>query len=433
MEPVYDVAIVGAGPAGATCAWYLAKRGVRVALLEKRAFPRDKVCGDAICSRALLHLERMGVLREILVNDEGHPAAIGGMVSPAGVSYIGSSIEDLGGPAVIAIKRIYLDARIAAAAAAAGVDLIERYAVSETVFDARSGAWTVTPESGSAAVRARVLVLADGALSRVARRLGLVESPPDAVCSRTYTRASSTNFDADGVVYYPREILPGYCALFREARGELNFALYLIPGGACSIRDIRPLHDRIIREHPFVSRALGPRPEMDPMKAAPLRLGGIAKSWGDHLLVLGDAAGQIDPLTGEGIQYAMDAAEIAAETLAAAFAKGDLSANSLKRYHDGWQAAFGRDFIWSTRFARFYVRHPAFLDAAAATLRRQGDGYLARWAEIMTGVKPKRDFLRPGMLLPVLREFVSGDWRCSGPTESMLVGNGDKLEGPRLN
>src|SRR3984957_19958662 len=120
MSARYDIAIVGAGPAGATCAWYLARQGLRVLLLEKKAFPRDKLCGDAICSRALMHLERMGVVRQILENDEGHPAAIGGMVSPSGVRYVGSSIEHLNGPAVIAIKRIFLDVRIARAAQAAG-------------------------------------------------------------------------------------------------------------------------------------------------------------------------------------------------------------------------------------------------------------------------------------------------------------------------
>src|SRR3954453_2443918 len=104
----YDVAIVGAGPAGATCAWYLSKHGLRVLLLEKKAFPRDKLCGDAVCTRALFHLRRMGVLQTILDNHEGRPAAIGGLTSPKGVSYVGSSVEHLDGPPVIAIKRIFL-------------------------------------------------------------------------------------------------------------------------------------------------------------------------------------------------------------------------------------------------------------------------------------------------------------------------------------
>jgi menaquinone-9 beta-reductase len=406
----YDVAIVGAGPAGATCAWYLARNGIRTLLLEKRTFPRDKLCGDAVASRALVHLERMGVLQQILDNNEGHPAVIGGMVSPSGVTYIGSSIEFLRGPAVIAIKRIALDVRIARAAAAAGAELVERYAVADARFDTDRGEWSIEPDGGGPTYRARVLVAADGALSRLGRQLGLVDGPPDAVCSRTYMRGRTTDFAYDGVIMYPPAILPGYCALFREARDEVNFAVYLFPGGACSMRDLRPLHDRLLRYDPHVRKMVGPHAEMDAMKGAPLRLGGIAKSYGDHLIILGDAAGQIDPLTGEGIQYAMDAAEIAAGTLAEAFAERDLGARSLKRYHDRWQRAFGHDFVWSARFARFYLRYPSFLDAAAATLQRLGDPYLAKWAEIMTGARPKRAFLAPRMLLPVLGDLWRRKW-----------------------
>lgn len=406
MTDRYDVAIVGAGPAGATCAWYLARQGIRVLLLEKRAFPRDKLCGDAICSRALMHLERMGVLRQILDNDEGHPADAGGMISPRGIGYVGRSAEILDGAAVVAIKRIFLDVRIARAAEAAGAILVERYPVADAHFDPALGEWTILRDGGGSSYRARALVVADGALSRFGRRLGLVDGPPDAVCSRTYMRAKTTAFEADGMVFYPRRLLPGYCALFREARDELNFAMYIIPGGECTLRDLRPLHDELLRSDPHLRNAVGPHPEMDEMKAAPLRLGGIAKSYREHLLILGDAAGQIDPLTGEGIQYAMDAAEIAAETLGEALTANDLGEASLKRYDDRWRHSFGRDFRWSERFARFYLRHPDFLDAGAATLRRLGDPYLARWGQIMTGAKPKRDFLKPSMLLPVVREWI---------------------------
>jgi flavin-dependent dehydrogenase len=118
--------------------------------------------------------------------------------------------------------------------------------------------------------------------------------------------------------------------------------------------------------------------------------------------VLGDAAGQIDPLTGEGIQYAMDAAEIAADTLIACLAKGDLGARRLQRYHDAWYRAFGADFAWSARIAALYSRYPALLDTGARALRQHGAPLLAKWAEVMTGAKPKTHFLRPGMVMPMI-------------------------------
>lgn len=87
----FDAAIVGAGPSGSACAFYLARAGARVALLEKEKFPRDKYCGDAVCTPAIRVLEDMGVLKELKDNDEAKFADEGGFVSPAGLTYIGKS------------------------------------------------------------------------------------------------------------------------------------------------------------------------------------------------------------------------------------------------------------------------------------------------------------------------------------------------------
>jgi geranylgeranyl reductase family protein len=412
-QKIYDVCIVGAGPAGATCAYYLARQGHDVVMLERKRFPRDKICGDAVCAQAQVHLQRMGVLQDIIDNNEGHFAAVGGMVSPRGISYIASSVEHLKSSQVIAIKRMFLDVRIAYAARDARAELIEDYAVAAASFDAAAGLWTVTPEGGGPILQARALVAADGALSRLARRLGYVDTPPEAVCSRAYVRARTTNFEADGVVYYPKTLLPGYCAIFREARDELNFCVYVIPGGKTKVNDLRAIHHQILQHDPHVSRAIGPHAEIDEMKGAPLRLGGIARSFGDHFLIIGDAAGHIDPLTGEGIQFGMDAAEYAADTLHAALAAGDLRAPALKPYQDRWMQAFGRDFAWSAAIARFYGRFPAFLDAGALTLNRLGPPFLAEWAQIMTGAKPKTDFLKPAIWLPIMRDLLSLPMRAA--------------------
>lgn len=85
----YDVAIVGAGPSGSTAAFYAAQSGARVALLDKEKFPRDKFCGDAVCTPAIRILEDMGVLQELRDNNEAKFADNGGFVSPSGLSYIG--------------------------------------------------------------------------------------------------------------------------------------------------------------------------------------------------------------------------------------------------------------------------------------------------------------------------------------------------------
>jgi flavin-dependent dehydrogenase len=382
-----------------------------VLLLEREQFPRDKLCGDAVCSRAQVHLKRMGVLQEILAEGKGQWACMGGFVSPSGISYIGQSQTETGEALVIAIKRIVLDEKIARAAARVGANLVENYPVAGSNFDPNRGLWTVRSRvADQPTYQARAIVAADGANSPLARSLGLVTTAAEAVCSRAYVTAATTAFDADGVVYYPRVLLPGYCALFREAGGDLNYCCYLIPGGRCVPADLRRLHEHIARHDPGVSRALGPNARMEHMRGAGLRLGGIPRSYADHLLIVGDAAGHIDPLTGEGIQYGMDAAEIAATTLLEGLAAGNLRGSFLKRYQDRWMQSFGKDFAWSRRMSWFCGKFPVFLDAWAEATRLKGAPFLEEWATVMTGARPKSGFFRPRLALPIFRQVIRQVW-----------------------
>ncbi|BAZ11752.1 geranylgeranyl reductase [Calothrix sp. NIES-4071] len=404
---VYDVCIVGAGPGGATCAYYLACQGKKVLLIEKEAFPRDKICGDAVCTRAILHLQEMGVFQEILAENKGHWAKNGGFVSPKGISFIGNSAQHMPMPLVMAIKRVILDEKIARAATRVGATLVESSPVVKASFSETNKCWTIITcktNHGTTSYQARVLVAADGANSKLARSLGLVKTNPDGVCSRAYIKPGTSTFTHDGVVFYPPVLLPGYCSIFREAGDELSFCCYIIPGGRLKPTDLGKIHHQIITKDPYVSKALGSNAQIGKMMGAPLRLGGIPKSYANHLLIVGDAAGHIDPLTGEGIQFAMDAAKIAADTLVEAFAIGDMSESFLKRYHSRWMKAFGWDFQWGTRFTEVYKRYPLLLDACAALTRRYGSEFLAEWGKVMTGTQPKSYFLQPQILLPLALE-----------------------------
>lgn len=250
-------------------------------------------------------LEEMGVLKELVDNNEAHFADAGGFVSPMGISYIGASKEKLGEAACCAVKRINLDMRIAKAAARKGADLKEGFEVTTADFDRTSGLWTVTSASGEA-VRGRVLLCADGATSQLATKLGYCTEAPRGVCSRAFVEGGTHNTNFDGVCFYPKWSLPGYAAIFRHPNDELNYCYYLIPcgkPGQCGDvkeSDLARLHNDAIKQDPFISAALGPNPKMERMRAASLRLGsqGVKRSYDDHLLIIGDAAGHIDPLTG---------------------------------------------------------------------------------------------------------------------------------------
>jgi len=418
-EPFYDVAIVGAGPSGSCLAWYLKKENpaLKVLLLEKKQFPREKYCGDAVATVAQKHLRRMGVLQEIEEKKQGHYAQSGGFVSPNGNSFIGNSASELNlgtGGTVIAVKRIVLDEKISRAAKNQGALLTENTTVDEAVFLKDKGLWKVdctnTSEEPNKKVTylARCLICADGAPSTLARKLGIVHGEAQGTCSRAYVKGN-TQFKFDGVVFYPPKLLPGYCAIIREANDELNFCTYIIPGGPTTNDMLPKMHNDIMTSYENVARALGSNPDIERMRSAGLRLGGVPKSYGEHVLVIGDAAGFIDPLTGEGIQYALESGEIAAKVLLAGFKKGDLSANFLKKYQNDWFAIWGWEFYWSMKMSLLLYRFPIMLDAAAKLIEKRGTRFLAEWAEVMTGTKSKTWFLRfdvwPYIVLEIVAQF----------------------------
>lgn len=402
---ILDVCIVGAGIAGTTCAFYLAQLGIKTVVLEKLKFPKDKICGDAITARAQIHLERMGVLQNIIAEKNGNWAAIGGLVSPSGIEYVGDSSkknDNHDSHLVIAIKRKILDEKMMNAAIKQGAELIEEYLVSNAIFSPEKSEWTITSESNDAVYRAKILIIADGSLSRLSRVLGYVNEAPQAICSRAYIEVGSHQYPYDGMCYYPAKLVPGYCSLFKQANGDIGYCCYIIPGGKATTKDLREFHHDFIMNDPFMSKAIGPNPKLEQMKAAPIRFGGIDRSFGDNLMIVGDAAGHVDPLTGEGIQYAMDAAEIASDIAHQALSEDRFDEEIFSKYQKEWMKSFGKDFKWSQRIVNFYVKHPIFIDAFAEVCNKKGDKFMVEWGKIMTGSKKKVTFFRPKLALPLL-------------------------------
>ncbi|XP_067935826.1 conditioned medium factor receptor 1-like isoform X2 [Watersipora subatra] len=410
----YDVAIVGAGPAGATCGYYLGRDGVNCLLLEKKKFPRDKYCGDAVCKTGIEILQDMGVYDELLKQSKARVADSGGLCSPSGLSYIGRSKEHLGEiPAAIACKRIHLDNAIAMAAKRAGANLQENCPVEEVVFDEATGLWTISIEGSGKSYKSRLLVCADGAPSRLATKLGMVSRPPDGSCSRAYVPPDCHQFDADGVIFYNRDLLPGYSALFRHADGDLNYCVYLIPGNPKidMDKDLPHWHSRLMKEDANISRALSNPDQIERMKAASLRLGGERYTYGDHVIVIGDAAGMIDPMTGEGIHHAMQSGKMASKFLQETIEVGNYGEHVMAHFQDRWMAKFGSDFAWSWAICKLLYHFPILLDAATAAVARKGDKFLAKWADIMTGRVPKIHLLKPEFVIVITAELFILIWK----------------------
>ncbi|MFX1456734.1 MAG: NAD(P)/FAD-dependent oxidoreductase [Promethearchaeota archaeon] len=404
-KTIYDVCIIGAGPAGSTSAYYLTQKGITPLVLEKKEFPRDKICGDAFPQRAQIHLEKMGILQKLIEEKKGRWTAQGGIVSPRGIVYTGDSYTQTKSHLVISVKRKIIDDLLIKTAVAAGAILVENYSVKEVTFDENKEYWIIHPKKEEKEpYHAKILILADGASSHIAQSLGIVKGPPETVCSRSYVKAGTYRFDQDGIVVMPMNLIPGYCALMREADDDLVFCCYIIPFGKTRTENLHKIHNDLIKNNPFISDALGPNAEIEEMKAAPIRFGGTSQSYDKQLLIVGDSAGMIDPLTGEGLQYAMDAAEIAADIIVEAFQQNNFSKKFFKRYQTRWMKSFGKDFKWSIRMARFCAKHSLFFDAFASLSQKKGDKFMVEWGKIMTGSKRKINFFLPKLAFPLLFE-----------------------------
>eukprot|EP00105_Crassostrea_gigas_P041508 XP_019925656.1 PREDICTED: conditioned medium factor receptor 1-like [Crassostrea gigas] len=149
-----------------------------------------------------------------------------------------------------------------------GADLREEWAVNEAKFDNSAGLWTLYREGATDTFKARVLVCADGAPSRLGTQLGLITRPPDSTCSRAYVEGGTHKFKADGVVFYNKEMLPGYSALFRHPNDELNYCVYIIPGNPkVTPDDLKYWHEYLQTNDPNISRALGGEAKIERMNA----------------------------------------------------------------------------------------------------------------------------------------------------------------------
>ena len=328
-----DVIVVGAGPSGATTAYYLAQAGLDVLLLEKARFPRDKVCGDGLTPRAVKSLIAMGV-------DVG-PGS--GWLRNKGLRVIGAGLRlEMPWPELdsypgygVVRSRSSLDETLARRAQSAGAKLLEGVTVTGPVLDDAGRIVGVTAQSDdpertrgdSATYRARTVVAADGNSSRLSVAMGLRrrDDRPLGVAVRTYYR--SPRHDDDYLeswldLWDGDRLLPGYGWIFGMGDGTSNVGLGLLnTSDAFGNTDYRALLKRWLRSMPeewgYVEEN-----RTEPVRGAALPMGfNRTPHYYRGLLLAGDAGGMVNPFNGEGIAYAMESGEILARTIAQALAR----------------------------------------------------------------------------------------------------------------
>lgn len=303
--------IAGAGPAGAIAALILARAGVRVTLVDRASFPRDKLCGDTINPGARTVLRRLGLDH---VTAGGLP--VQGMIvtGPRGERVTGAYDGHRPG---VAISRRELDERLLAAAAAAGAEVRQGVLVQGPVMSDDGGAVVGIELVGASGrverERARITIAADGRSSRIARTTGLSATP------RRPRRW------AVGAIFAGVSGLTAYGEM--HVRDRCYMGIAPLPGGYANgcvvtgdralLRDPDVLMTTIRSDDGIADRFAHATRVSDVTVLGPLAVDARAAGM-PGLLLAGDAAGFIDPMTGDGLRFALRGAELAAgETLRA--------------------------------------------------------------------------------------------------------------------
>ncbi len=390
-----DVAVVGAGPAGSVAAQRLAAVGVRVVLLERATFPRDKPCGDGVSGRGLAVLVRAGL--DEWVSQFPAPKVLR-LTSPDG-QVLDVRPETGGGYCYgRTIPRRLLDARLAQAAVEAGVRLVEGTRVRGVEW---AGGSRPSVVADGLEVTAQLVILADGSHAPVTRHLGLVRELPEMIAVRRYFAGDTGPADRLEIHFEP-DIIPSYTWLFPEGDGYAN-----VGTGAFTWRVRRDgvvpreVLARFVAGHAATEGRLARAEPVGPVRGHPLRTwSGGTRTHAERVLVAGDAAGLVNPLSGEGIAAALESGELAATHALAALEAGDFSARALATYSRALEARHRADWR-AARFLRLVLSRPRLLDRVFRRLRRDQElalliGY------IIIGHKSPRLALRPTTLLRLL-------------------------------
>jgi menaquinone-9 beta-reductase len=314
-----DVLVVGAGPAGASAAAWAARHGLDVVLADAAVFPRDKACGDGLTPRAVAELERLGLGDWVRARGTNRGLRAAGFGQLLMLPWPGGSLPDHGG----AVPRTELDARIRDVALKEGAVPLEGAKAVDVRRDGDRVSAVVFDRGGEEHVVAcSRLVVADGARSTLGRVLGRQWHKDTAfgVAARGYVRSGrsddqwiSSHLELRGE---QGEVLAGYGWVFPLADGEVNI------GVGTLATDKRPAAVRLqslIKQYAAARRedwqldgpVRAPRSALLPMGGA---VSGVA---GPNWALVGDAAGCVNPLNGEGIDYGLETGRLVAEQLAA--------------------------------------------------------------------------------------------------------------------
>ncbi|MFN2623060.1 MAG: NAD(P)/FAD-dependent oxidoreductase [Chthoniobacterales bacterium] len=332
---MFDVAIVGGGPAGSSCAAFCAAAGLRTAVFEREKFPREKVCGDCINPACWPILRRLQVAERMRELPHGKLSR---------VDFIGITGQRLsvslpaGENGEIAIKRSLFDNLLLERARELGTTVFESATVTAlTSPDPRNEHWRISV--GDQVIKSRTLVAADGRNSTVARICGLLPRPAkERVALQSHLPLPDDFGDRVVLEFRPE----GYSGQAPVGDGQLNVCLVSVPKNIASLRTWAEARFGLSPDHSWRTITPLTREPISPAQSA--------------LFFVGDAARVVEPFTGEGIYYALASGELAAKAIALQGDGGN--AGDVAIAYSAAHAQLYRGRLWINRLARAAVLSP---------------------------------------------------------------------------
>ncbi|HLV43397.1 MAG TPA: geranylgeranyl reductase family protein [Aggregatilineales bacterium] len=406
-----EILVVGAGPGGSATAWALAQAGHDVMMVDSASFPRDKTCGDGLTPLAVRTLREIGALARVEAAG-AHRIDYTRISGPFGLSATMRFADyQPGYEYALVLPRLTFDDILRRYAVEGGVDFRGQVRVTdvERSGDRVTAVLATTPE-GPLVIRPRHVVMAVGANMGLLSRTGFITHKPRFIrAARAYFENVDTALGEFYDFYFDLELLPGYGWVFPTGNGTANIGVGVLPVFWSTRRPARDLLDEFLKRRQ--AGGLAGLSRCGPVKGYPLRIDFPAqRAAGENWVVVGEAAGLVNPVTGEGIDLALESGLMAARCLHDDIAEGrthhlNYQQELLRRYHSMFDGL---------RVLRDILITPLFTDYALL-LMRQHHFLTKTIMKIAQGLAPPSSVLHPlfvaQVFLPITPRLLAGRQR----------------------
>lgn len=397
-----DVIIVGAGPAGASTGLFLADSGLKVVVVDKAKFPRDKICGDAISAYTVNRLKELNLESKLdsipktkitkIVFSAPNEKEIKLKFTPDGHE------NEIYG---YVLRRIDFDYMMVTALRDK-VDFIEGIAAKDIVVKDSRVAGVVLDDDKSTTLYAKLVVGADGYKSLIARKMGVYESDPNhwLVAVRAYYKGV-TGMDSAIEMHFDDSIVPGYFWIFPVEDGITNVGLGALKSHVQKNKINLKKAMLNVLDRPLFKNRFNGAENITPIVGWNLPIGSKQrKVHGNGYILVGDAAGLVDSFTGEGVGNSVAAGKIAAESIKEIITGEDFSEQATAIYAERLWKKLGPELALSTKLLR--LAHHRWLINYVIN-RASKSEYVRDWlSRVVAEIVPRDELVNPFTYIKLL-------------------------------